>query len=356
MQRPDIVAISQKWITELRLQDRLITVRYTTNLSDPLGNLVYGLMTILNLDEGRFLIEVQDPSTWPNGGSREFSAQAVEECIVHELVHIRYADLLALNTDAAAIIQEERATWATARALIKANPSQRAAMVRAMAAKPAAMRRQTKGKAMDAQAVIAALKEADGEAALKILGDYVAEQLGGANGPPSVPDPNAPPVAQDAGNDPNKDKPPMNMGDKPEQMMRQMKADLADIRAMKATAAKEAADVKTAADILRPRAKEEIVRAMKADGVPLTPHAEKLIIDAPTVEAAKDLEKGMRAMAPANGKRAQAVPAVGKHDDVSGLTTTQAQTYRAKAAKNQQLADVYRAECIRVNGKKDGAK
>lgn len=348
MQRPDLQAIAAKWIAELRLQDRIITVRYVANLSDPFGNLVYGLMTILNLDEGRFLIEVQDPETWPAGGSRPLSAESIEEGIVHELVHIRWIDLTACNPNPTALVQEERATWATARALVRANSSQRAAMVRAMVAKQrAATRQQTKGTGMDAKAVLAAIKDQDEAAALAILEQWLAEQIqGGASGPPSVQDPNAPPMNADAGNgDPQKDKPPMNMGDKQnEQYQRAMKADMAEIRTMKA-------ELVQCLEVARPAAKTELVRTMRADGIALTSHQEKLILEAKTIEEAKTLERGMRAMGATPSKPPARQPA-----DESGLTSVQATKYRGMVAQNNPRAEAYRDECVRLNSKKGGAK
>lgn len=350
MVRPDIQAIGAKWIAELRLQDRIITIRYTTNLCDPFGNLVYGLMTIQNLDEGRFLIEVQDPSTWPAGGSRALSDESITEGIVHELVHIRWIDLTAHNPDPAAIVQEERATWATARALVQANQSTRAAIVRAMIAKPAAMRRQTTGnKSMDVldlvlAALAAALTAEDPKAAIQaLLSEVKALKEKGTAAPDSVPTP----MPQGTGDEYGKDKPPVAMGDEkePDRMMRTMKADLAEIRAMKLEA-------KEALDMVRPAAKAEIVRTMRADGIALTPHAEKLILDAPTVDAAKDRAETIRAMAPAGAKRQQSLPPMG---DEAGLTPAQSAKYRGMVVANNPRAETYRDECVRQN-KKGGAK
>jgi hypothetical protein len=67
MQRPDLQVIAAKWIAELRLQDRIITVQYVVNLSTPMGDPVYGLMTIENLDEGRFCIEVRSSAIGRSG-------------------------------------------------------------------------------------------------------------------------------------------------------------------------------------------------------------------------------------------------------------------------------------------------
>lgn len=214
-----------------------------------------------------------------------------------------------------------------------------------MAATTAATRQQAKGQAMDAQAVIAALKEADGEAALKILGDYVAEQLGGASGPPSVQDPNAPPMGADVGND-QKDKPPV--GD--QNMMRAMKAalgpELAEIRAMKAELAQ-------CLDIARPNAKAELVRSMRTDGFDVKPHQEKLVLEAKTIEEAQTLVRGMRATLPAATPRNPALPPNGSG---AGLTRAQAVTYNKMLNAGNPGAEQYRAECIKLNESQKGGK
>ncbi len=345
MLRPDIQAIAAKWIAELRLQDRIVTVRYVDSLSDSLGNPVYGLMTIQNLDEGRFLIEVQDPLTWPSGGSRELSEASIEEGIVHELVHVRWIDLTAHNPDPAALVQEERATWATARALIRATNSQRAGIVRAMISRQAATRRQPKGTSMDAKAVLAAIKDQDEAAALAILEQWLTEQIGGGtNGPPSVQDPLAPPMGAAAGNaalDPNKDKTP------PDAMRAMVAKDATAVRSMLVEVVGFHKEAKAAADILRPKAKEELVRAMRADGIVLTPHAEKLITDAPTLELAKERAESMRAMAPTGTRKDLARPP----GDDGGLTSEQATKYRGMVAANNPRAESYRDEALRANAK-----
>jgi hypothetical protein len=348
MIRPDIAMMGAKWIGELRLQDRVITIRYVRDLASPGGAPVYGLLVIENLDEGRFSVLIQDPDTWPAGGSRDLSPEAIEEALVHELVHVRWIDLTADKADATSLVQEERATWATARALINAKGSTRAAMVRAMVARKAATRLQTKGKTMDAAAVIAALKEADGEAALQILSDYVAEQLGGTAGPPSGGAVDG--MGADAGNgsaEDSKAKPPMNMADEQQRYSRAMKANLDE--AARGTA------------ILREDAKRAIVRGMVADGIKLTPHAQKQILDAKTIEDAQSLERLARSMSavPVEGAKDPkklAAPLGGK-SGTAGLTRSQEAKYSQMSKAGNPRADAYRDECIKATAlaKKGGA-
>lgn len=350
MQPPDLQALRSKWVNELRLQDRIITVRYVAGLCDPTGNLVYGLMTIENLDEGRFLIEVQDPSTWPAGGSRELSSQSIEECLVHELVHIRWIDVTAYNPNPASIVQEERATWSTAQALIRANSQQRAAIVRGMLAKSstpkrAFARRNQMIDAATAKQILDALQGDDMEAMkLALRGIVEAALTGGENGAPSTPEPGAPPAGQDTGMGKPDEKDKM-----PPEYMRSMSTNLASIRSMHAEITKYRDEAKTAADMLRPEAKQALIRGMRADGVNLTPHSEKLILDAPTLEEAKTLEKGMRAMAGPPGKPPPRPP-----NSASTLTRAQQKDHDAIARTNPARAEIFRSECERENAAKKG--
>jgi hypothetical protein len=164
---------------------------------------------------------------------------------------------------------------------------------------------------------------------------------GGDNGPASVPDP----MPQGAGELPEKDKPPMAMGDekKPDQMMRGMVAQFKS----------KMAEIESALELVRPAAKVELVRGMRADGIALTKAAEDEIINAPTLEVAKERAKGMRAMAAAPGtKRTQAVPPVGESS--AGLTRAQSVTYNKMLASGNPGAEKYRAECIEINGANNG--
>lgn len=347
MIRPDLAAKAQAWITELRLQDRVIAVRYVRDLATPAGDPVYGLLVIENLDEGRFAVLIQDPDTWPAGGSRELSEASIEEALVHELVHIRWIDLTADKHDVTSLVQEERATWATARALINAKGPVRAAMVRAMVSRSAATRRQTKGKTMDAAAVIAALKEADGEAALQILSEYVAEQLGGAKPPDS--EGGAGSMSADAGtgngmdNDPKK-KPPMGMADEQQRYQRAMQSSLSEVQ--------------RGAAIVREDAKRALVRGMIADGVKLTPHAEKQILGAGTIEEAEKLAKFARSMsvAPVEGATDPKKPAAPPTDRaaIAGLTPFQRQQYAKHARRDLEKAMAFLKQCEKTNAQRAG--
>lgn len=366
MQRPDIQAIAAKWIHLFRIQDRIITVAYVPNLVNPAnGEPVYALMTVENSDEGRFRIEVQDPATWPRGSALQPTPKTIENAVRHECFHIRVRDFA--NGD---VLAEERATWAisdafdaiadgdvpnvaamvvTQLARKTQTLSQIADTVRAMTANQAATRQQTRGKSMDAKAVLAAIKEKDEAAALAILEQWLADQIsGGTNGPPSAQDPAMPPMGADAGDEMQKDKPPMNMGDKPDQYARAMKIELAKVKAL-------GAEVESAVAILRPQAKVEIVRAMRAEGIEMTPDAEKRILDAPTVEVAKDRAESMRAMAPMGARKPGALPPNG---GMAGLTRTQSATYTKMVANgNEKGAEAYRVECVKLNAaQKDGAK
>ena len=363
MIRPDIQALCAEWIGPdgLRIQDRIILAAYVPNLCDASGAPLYGLLRIDNLDEGRFSVSIQDPATWPAGGSRELSQRSIEEALVHELVHIRWIDLTADKRDATSLVQEERATWATAQALVAAKYDKRPADVRLMAARvelrarsarlglpdiyisanTAATRRQTKGNgmAMDpatAKVLLDASESEDAAAMKQAIRKIVEDALtSGDSGPPSAPA--TPPMPADAGNGAlpdDKNKPPMQMA--PDKMARAMKA-----------ATDEAA---AALALLRPAAKTELVRAMHADGVPLTPHAEKLILDAPSVQDAERLAAGMRAMAPSApaARRTQAEPPPDA-SALAGLTRAQQAKYSQIAQNNSRRAEMYRTEALKAN-------
>lgn len=371
MLRPDIQAIAAKWIRLFRIQDRIITVAYVPNLVNPAnGEPVYALMTVENGDEGRFRIEVQDPATWPRGSALQPTPKTIENAVRHECFHIRVRDFA--NGD---VLAEERATWAISDAfdaiadgdvpnvaamvvtqLARKNQTllQIADTVRAMAVNTAATRRQTKGRSMamdpaTAKMLLDAL-DSDDIAAVKAAIRKIAEDglTGGEAGPLSAQDPAMPPMGADAGDEIQKDKPPMSMGDKPDQYARAMKAELAKVKAL-------GAEVESAVAILRPQAKVEIVRAMRAEGIEMTPDAEKRILDAPTVEVAKDRAESMRAMAPTGARKPNALPPNG---GTAGLTRTQSATYTKMVANgNEKGAEAYRVECVRLNAaQKDGAK
>lgn len=378
MLRPDIQAIAAKWIRLFRIQDRIITVAYVPNLVNPAnGEPAYALMTVENGDEGRFRIEVQDPATWPRGSALQPTPKTIENAVRHECFHIRVRDFA--NGD---VLAEERATWAisdafdaiadgdvpnvaamvvTQLARKTQTLSQIADTVRAMTANTAATRRQTKGRSMamdpaTAKMLLDAL-DSDDIAAVKAAIRKIAEDglTGGEAGPPSTQDPTMPPMGADAGDKMQKDKPPMSMGDKPDQYARAMKAELHSIRTMKVEIEQYRNEAKAAADVVRPQAKVEIIRAMRAEGIEMTPDAEKRILDAPTVEVAKDRAESMRAMAPMGARKPGALPPNG---GMAGLTRTQSATYTKMVANgNEKGAEAYRVECVKLNAaQKDGAK
>jgi hypothetical protein len=343
------------------------------------GDTVYALLAIENEDEGRFSIFVQDPATWPTNATRPPTLRTIEGAVRHECAHIRVRDFAPRNPSDADILAEERAVWAISDAFDKVNElnapqfaamvvrqldrkpqtlSQVAANVRAMAATTAATRRQTKGinMAMDpatAKMLLDALdSNADPAAAIAAVRKVVEDALtGGQDAPASVPDPNAPPMGADAGNVPAND--PSKGGKMPPDAMRAMSAELQSVRAMGAEVRQLRDELKSAADIVRPTAKAELVRAMRADGIAITPHQEKLITDAPSLEVAKDRAATMRAMGAAPGK-----PPAKQPGDGSGLTPAQDAKYRSMVAANNPRAEAYRDECEKKNArdKKAGAR
>lgn len=375
MMRPDLQAIAAKWIRLFRIQNRIITVSYVPNLVNPsTGDVVYALMSIENDDEGRYSIYVQDPATWPTDAMRPMSEKSIENAVRHECAHIMLRDFAPRNPSDADILAEERAVWAISDAfdlINEGNAPQFAAMVarqldrkpqtfsqiagnvRAMVArqKATAPRLALAGRknmidAATAKQILDALQSEDVEAMKTALRGIVEAALsGGDQGPPSVPDPNAPPMGADAGPmDPNKDKTPTDA-------MRSMAAGVDKIRGMVAETATLRDEVKAAAEILRPQAKLEIVRAMKAEGIVLTSHAEKLIVDAPTIEAAKDRAATVRAMAPVGTKRPQVTPPTHSSGiDTAGLTPGQLTSYnRYMRAGKPDMAARFVETCAKTN-------
>jgi hypothetical protein len=291
----------------------------------------------------------------------------IEGAVRHECAHIRVRDFAPRNPSDADILAEERAVWAISDAFDAIGDEQQfaamvvrqlstkpntfsniAANVRAMVATTAATRRHNKGRnmAMDpatAKMLLDASESEDAAAMKAAIRKIVEDALsGGQDGPPSAQDPNAPPMNQDAGAvDPNKDK----LGNE-SPMMRAMKADLAEIRTMKA-------ELKEVLDVARPAAKVELVRAMRADNITLLPHQEKEIVDAPDLPTAKAIAKGMRAMAIPGQQRKHHEQAAG---DAAGLTKTQAATYTRMMNAGNPGAETYRAACIDENKRSGGAK
>jgi hypothetical protein len=328
-------------------------------------------MTILDRPAKRFRIDIQDPQTWPVGAPLPPTLRTITRAVRHECIHIRVNDFTPDDPTDADIQAEEEAVWAIEGAFDRitnaAQPriaamvvkqlgrkqqtlSQVAGQIRAMTATAAT--RQTKGRSMamdpaTAKTLLDAL-DSDDIAVVKAAVRKVAEDAltGGEVTPPSVPDPNAPPMGAEVGAvDPNKNKPPMAMGDdkKPDQMMRSMAARF-DAKM---------AELDAALVIVRPSVKLELVRSMRADGVALTPYAEKLIEDAPTIHEAQTIAKGMRAMAPAGARKEPAKQPNGGND---GLTAAQNKTYRGMVAKGNPGADAYRDECVKENARTKGGK
>jgi hypothetical protein len=196
-------------------------------------------------------------------------------------------------------------------------------------------------------ALTAALTAEDPKMAIDAL---IAEikRLKGASGdaaPANVPDPNAPPMGADVG------KGPPSPDKMPDAQMRAMAAEVVNIRKMGAEIKQFHGEAKAAAELLRPKAKEALVLSMRADGLTVTPHGEKLITEASTLEEAQILAKGMRAMSATPTKPPARLPA-----DEGGLTPEQAAKYRAMVAKGNPRAESFRDESVKTNTKKGGAK
>jgi hypothetical protein len=78
---------------------------------------------------------------------------------------------------------------------------------------------------------------------------------------------------------------------------------------------------------------------MRADGIELTPHQEKLVLDSKTVEEAKTLVVGMRAMGASPAK-----PPARPGRSATGLTASQQREYEKIHRTNPERAEMYRDE------------
>lgn len=197
--------------------------------------------------------------------------------------------------------------------------------------------------AATAKQILDALQGDDVEAMKAALRGIVEAALIGGDNSVNAPDQLAPLSAA-----PNADNGATNAKDNPvPEQMRAMAALMAEARAMKA-------ELESCLRVAQPDGKRAIVRAMRDEGIVLTPANEQLILDAPTIAVAQTLSQGMRAMAPSTTRRQHAVPPNG----TTNLTRTQQAAYdKLLAAGNERGAEAYRAECVRLGAaQKDGAK
>jgi hypothetical protein len=114
----------------------------------------------------------------------------------------------------------------------------------------------------------------------------------------------------------------------------------------------------TAASILRKDAKVAIVRNMRADGLKVTPHAERQILAAKTIEDAQALEQMARSMSsePVEGaqsaKGKSAPPA--DRSALAGLSAYQRQQYAGHARKDPAKAAAFVKQCAATNARRAG--
>lgn len=215
MMRPDPVALVSRWQRELRLTDWRIDVEYVRELRNPAGQAVYGLC-FPQVDAKTAKIQLLDPST-PWGKNDP----AVEEIVVHELLHLHFAPLS--GTTKAEIVAEEQAVWAIQEAIAKV--SSREAQMVARAMKAHAVQRapwRQKAASMDPKVMAAALDaivKEDGKAALEILKGLLTGAAGGGDAPAEEPPAEDAPAeaAAPAPAPPEEEQPPMEAAATPEE-------------------------------------------------------------------------------------------------------------------------------------------
>jgi len=155
----------KKWAAILRVADWKIAAIFDDSLEPPDAGYVRRLSAY---KEASIYV-----GTW-------LDETLLEDTIVHELVHLHLAPF-ETEDGTAERFYEEQAVESMTRAFTDLARGGAPARVIIGAAKKL-IRTARKETVMDAKQVIEALRAADGDAALKILEEYVAEQLAGADG------------------------------------------------------------------------------------------------------------------------------------------------------------------------------
>ena len=197
--------------------------------------------------------------------------------------------------------------------------------------------------AATAKSILDALQGDDIEAMKSALRGIVEAALTGGASAPTETSPESGQAAE-VGAVTDEKKEAMQMGDKPGMYSRAMAVELAEIK--RATA------------IVQEDAKRAIVRGMVSDGVKLTPHAEKQILEAASIESARALERMARSMSAEAVPGAQgnkpAEPAVADRSALAGLNPAQRATYKEIAKTNPSRAETYRVEAVKHNAAQAG--
>lgn len=230
---PDLQKELAYWQDALNLRDWKIQIRYIDDPRDPAtGASVWGLCERIS-DNRTARIDIRTPR-------QESDIAEAYDTIVHELLHCLQAPAEAPR------VVEENIVWTLAPLLTQlrlGDPSRAKVLIKALARPKTLLASQSRARAggnMDPEkikAIIAAIKEGNGEAALAVLEDLLATAAGGMADPPSDPAappkedaPPAPPAAAPA--ETPKDTPKMGMSkDDKDPMYKQLAEQMAADRA-----------------------------------------------------------------------------------------------------------------------------
>ena len=175
--KPNLAKLLEHWQGLLRLRDWRIDARYVRDLSAPDGSPVHGLCSPF-VDAKRAQILIRDPETPATQAD-----PAVEETLIHELLHLHFAPL-AENTGPG-IAAEEQAVWAITEAIASVKDAgARARLARAVvgaAAQRTPRQRRERKQGMD-PILLAALKAALSSEDPKAAVEAILAQLEGGGG------------------------------------------------------------------------------------------------------------------------------------------------------------------------------
>lgn len=175
--KPNLAKLLEHWQGLLRLRDWRIDARYVRDLSAPDGSPVHGLCSPF-VDAKRAQILIRDPETPATKAD-----PAVEETLIHELLHLHFAPLA--ENSGPGIAAEEQAVWAITEAIASVKDAgARARLARAVvgaAAQRTPRQRRERKQGMD-PILLAALKAALSSEDPKAAVEAILAQLEGGGG------------------------------------------------------------------------------------------------------------------------------------------------------------------------------
>lgn len=294
-------------------------VRWHAVTQEQINALVQGALAVCDPKPTREIADVYVVTPWPDG-------ESLPETLWHELTHALLSPLTALvEQSGGAVMTEERIVERLGVLLNRLPMAARRAVVRRIEKEAPRLRARISaraplargGKQMDPEkikALIAAIKEQNGDAALEIAEAMLVEAASGQAQPAGEPDGDevAPPAeGREMGAAPAAAPPPMD-GGKPagdgsegyDGRRARKETTVKDDHALRAR--KAADDIERMQKAMMPTAKAGLVMGLRARiGAALTPAAEKEIMGAGTFEDAEKLAAFAEKMAPAAPQRAR---------------------------------------------------